>query len=121
MSNALAHRDELNMVTAPFDRSINEIRDEVIHSIVNMVLRLNKRGERVSIHFEDGYLSICRFVNETEHGIKHIASNGDIYLKTAEQLIDALQQLEDLDQQEFINDTLSLFAKKEDTDNAEDL
>ncbi len=121
MNNALKHRDELALTTATFDQSVSEIRDDVIHSIVNAVLRLNKCGERISVHFEEGYLSICRFTDETEHGLKHIASNGDIYLKTAGQLIDALQQLEDLEYQEFIDDTLAVFAKKEDTDNAEDL
>ena len=119
MSYALARRDELNVANTHHENTVADIRNDTIHNIIHMVMRLNERGECFSIHFERDHIFICRYIDE--NNFSHIEARGSLYLKTADQLIDALQQLEDLDQQEFIDDTLSLFAKKEDSDNAEDL
>ncbi len=113
MSYALARRDELNVANAHHENTVADIRNDTIHNIIHTVLRLNEYGERISIHFEKDRLSICIY---TKEDLKHIEALGDIYLKTAEQLIDALAQLEEMENASFIDDTVMLFAKEDKPD-----
>ena len=113
MSYALARRDELNVANTHHENTVADIRNDTIHNIIHMVLRLNERGECFSIHFENGYISICRFNgNDTEY----LESRGSLYLASAEQLIDVLAQLEELENNAFVDDTVMLFAKEDKQD-----
>ena len=118
MNNALAHRDELAITTASYDRQIAEIRDDVIHSIVHTVMGLNKRGYSFTIGFEADHLTVCRF--DQSQKCEYIKSGDEICLSTAAHLIDALDQLEQLDKEKFIDDALMLFSK-EGNEDAEDV
>ena len=116
MSYALARRDELNVANTHHENTVADIRNDTIHNIIHVVLRLNKYGQRFSIHFEKDHLFICRYTDEDN--FSNLEAQGSIYLASAEQLIDVLAQLEELENNAFIDDTAMLFTK-EDKPNAE--
>ena len=116
MRYALARRDELNVANTTHDNALADIKSDTIHNIIHVITRLNKRGISCYVSF-DRY-SITIGVNTAE-GHKFLESNGSISLSSAAELIDALQQLEDLENAAFIEDTLSTFKKDEVTNDAE--
>ena len=117
MNNALAHKNELEATIANYDQSIAEIRNDVIHSILHVALRITEHGKPVHIHLCDGYIYVIYFDNNNV--CQYINGLGNHFLKTPEQLIDALRQLEELENAAFIKDTLSTFKKDEVTNDAE--
>ena len=113
MSYALARRDELNVANTHHENTVADIRNDAIHNIIHMILRLNEHGKCFSVHFENGYLSICRFDGDD---VKHLEARGSLYLASAEQLIDVLAQLEEMENDAFVDDTVMLFAKEDKSD-----
>lgn len=110
MNNALAHKTELEAITANYDQAIAEVRNDVIHSILHVALRITERGRSVHVNCAPGYLHINYFdENETCTIIQGL---GETFMRTPEQLIDALRQLEELENSTFVDDTLMIFAKE---------
>lgn len=116
MSYALARRDELNVANTTHDNALADIKSDTIHNIIHMITRLNKHGVNANISFYENTIAIGVSVKDV---YKNITSNGLVCLSTAAELIDALQQLEDLENAAFIDDTLSTFKKDEVTNDAE--
>ena len=116
MSYALARRDELNVANTTHDNALADIKSDTIHNIIHVITRLNKRGVNAHVSFHENEITITVSDGNT---YKSITSHGYICLSTAAELIDALQQLEDLENAAFIDDTLSTFKKDEVKNDAE--
>ena len=107
MNNATIYRDEYRMAQADFEKAVTEIQNSTVFAIVGALLHLRKKGVRASICFEADHISI--FDGERFIG-------GDVQLASAEQLIGALAELEEMDKQaDTVDDISLLFSKEEDT------
>lgn len=114
MNNALTHKNELEAITANYDQAIAEIRNDVIHSILHVALRITERGKSVHVHLCDGYIYVIYFEGNAE--CQYINALGNHFLKTTDQLIDALRQLEEIENNLFLADTVNTFAKEDEND-----
>ena len=114
MNNALAHKTELEAITANYDQAIAEIRNDVIHSILHVALRITERGKDVHVHLCAGYIYVIYYKSNTE--CQYIDVQGTYFLKTPDQLIDALRQLEEIENKLFLADTVKTFAKEDEND-----
>lgn len=89
MNNAKIHREELNSILANYDRELAELRDNIIHGIIDAILKLNKKGHRFSVSFDNSDVSIY-FGHEGEY----LKVNNRSFFSTTADLISALDQLE---------------------------
>ena len=112
MSYALARRDELNVANTTHENALADIKSDTIHNIIHVITRLNKRGVNANVSFHENEITITVSDGNTYKSIT--TSHGYICLSTAAELIDALRQLEELENNLFLADTVKTFAKEDD-------
>lgn len=120
MNNAMIYRDELSIAKKDFDNTLGEIRHSVIFAIVGAVLRLNKKGVRVSVDFAPDHLTVYKGGDNVGEG-DYLKSSNNSYLYTIEQMLDVLEQLEAIDGPAFTEDDIELLFDKGGARDAEDV
>ena len=115
MNDALKYREELDAANRTYDSTLDAIHNDAIHSILNSVLSLNRRGYSFSISFFADYITIFKDGDDSNEG-NYIRAGGSVAIHTVGEAIDVLFQLEAIENNHDMLDSENYFEEEDISD-----